>query len=532
MSKVATDKDISPKSEPVAVNASSASANGPEHQHFDLLQTLADQSAMVKRTEKTGEIANEESTFAKVGAGSKMMSAGTGIAAAATSDSAVENINHAGNHDDWGISNDFMVGIQKTTQVIYSVQDAIDKKDNKSIMAAVLDMTNGLFELEKKLHVAGVSEEVFPIIGGAITGLRQLLNARRVSESMETLNTISAKPVFSEEDKNIINEFKKEQQISLIKHSMQSVIGFASMASPLLGPIGPVAFSALQAMIPLVATIRDKWINYVESTTNKAKKRLGVDQGVDGATSDLSIVQDLMVQESKNNALLSADLVPEDELTADKFSIRKLMETYNILQSSKENLKSKDPKDDDYSNAETHVKNIEQGLDAAIIEYNDEMGRMTNTYFKQSFKPITINTVQKLHDYHIQCIHNIMVQAKEREQKLQEAASFLRLFMKTEEKQAILVELYDGKVPEKTDIKLAEMTAETQDYFWEKTQKAIGDAVKEVQMSKATLVAKMNKIMKKNKNAILKNMYGDGKFFQSEKEFDSDVKAVISTLDL
>ena len=555
MPKVSSTRDLPRVRVAASEDTLAQSAKGPESQQVDQLQTLADQSLGVRETEKAASMANAQATAggdqtsdadpgstwmgalgAKLGPGSKMVSAGTGVLAAGTTDEALKKMDHPGDHDQWGITNDVLVGVQHSTQLIYSLQDCIEKKDPKSGLAVIADITNGLLALEKKLHVVGVSEDLFPVLGGAISGLRQLLNAKRVSESLDTLNTIGNKPVFSEDDKKIINAFKKEQQVSLIKHGLQSLIAFASMASPLLGPAGPVVFPILQAIIPTIATIRDQWINYVESSANKAKakaqKRLGVESDKGDATGDLSFLQDVMVQESKNNALLAADLVTEDELTADKFSIRKLMETYNVLQSSKADLKTKDPNDDDYGIAEACVEDMESGLKAAIDEYNVVMGRMTSEYFKNAFTPITLDTVQKLHDYHIHCIHTIMVQAKEREQKLQETASLLKLFMKTEEKQAILAELYGGKVPEKVDINLAEMTAETQDYFWVKTQKEIGNAVREVQMSKATLVDKMNKIMKKNKAAILKNMQGEGNLFQNEAKFDSDVKVVVNTLNL
>lgn len=150
---------------------------------------------------------------AKLGPGSKMVSAGTGVLAAVTTDEALKKMDHPGDHDQWGITNDMLVGVQHSTQLIYSLQDCIEKKDTKSGLAVVADITYGLLALRKKLHVAGVSEDLFPVLGGAISGLRQLLNAKRVSESLDTLNTIGNKPVFSEDDKKIINAFKKNSKL-------------------------------------------------------------------------------------------------------------------------------------------------------------------------------------------------------------------------------------------------------------------------------------------------------------------------------
>jgi hypothetical protein len=104
--------------------------------------------------------------------------------------------------------------------------------------------------------------------------------------------------------------------------------------------------------------------------------------------------------------------------------------------------------------------------------------------------------------------------------------------MKEEQKEKIIQELYGGKIPEPIDIKLAEMTVDTQDYFWGKTETEIGNSLLEVQKSKATLVADMSKILKRNKQMILDNMHGDGKLFQSEDNFDSDLKIVVNTLNL
>jgi hypothetical protein len=144
-----------------------------------------------------------------------------------------------------------------------------------------------------------------------------------------------------------------------------------------------------------------------------------------------------------------------------------------------------------------------------------------------------MESIQKLHDYHVECMHNVLLEAAERQRSIDESW-FVAITSKTQDKQKILKEIYGGKVPDKVDIRLSKLTAEADAKFWEKTRTAIGNAMKTVQMSKATMVKKMNDIMKRNKEGILKHMHSaDGKgLFQDPASFDSDVKQVVNTLSL
>ena len=462
----------------------------------------------------------------KTGSTSKLTSAALGFVAPTTSDDVQDKAKDIATHDEIGITNDVLVGVQHVTKVVYSVIDAFQKKDWKSVLTSVDDIAAGLLAIEKKISVAGISEKMYPVIGGAISGLRELLNFSRVSDSLDVIDKLTYKltaeekksgsKILSEDDRKVINSFKKEQEINLVKHGTQSLINFLSMTAPLWGPVGITVFPILQSIIPAVATIRDQWIKHVESTVNKARNRLGLEDSGDQQIEDLGMLKD--------------DLA-EKELTDEKFSLRKIVARYNIYKTSEKDLENWDKKDEDYPLAQQNVDDLKSEVKDLIDAYNTKMGKMTRGIFKKPFRPISEGTIEKIHDFHIQCIQNIMKEASEREQTLQKAASVMRLFMGSQQKQAILVQLYDGKVPEKTDIKLSEMTAEVQDYFWEKTKKEIGNAARNVQMSKGAIAAKMRKIMSQNKAVILKNMKGDGKLFQDEKNFDRDVMRVVNTME-
>lgn len=549
MSKESSVRELPREKVAVSDTPLGQSAQGPEHQDIDKLQNLADQSSGVKQTEKTASLANaqvnnkdtdvvedpgEWSVGAVMGKAGEMalkgktVAAGAGLAAAATKEVQVDQSN---------LTNDILTGVQHVSQFVYSARDFYEKKDWKSGAACFLDIAKGLLALEEKIKVTGLAPDFIPVIGGAISGLRQWDNLSRVDDSMKSLEKVMGKIKLEKGDEKIIKAFKKEQQINKIKHGAQAIIAFASMAAPLIpGGLGQVIFGVLQGIIPAISTIRDQWINYVESTANKAKaqaeKRLGVEESKGQSKEDLSEINEIMVQESKNNALVGSGLVTEDSLTGKNFSIRKLTETYHALEGARAELKAKDPSDQDYEEMDTKVKELERGLNAAISDYNFRMGKMTNKYFKKHFTPATLENVKKLHDYHLLCIHNIMKDGKERQDARSKKGFFGQLVMKEEQKEKIIQELYGGKIPEPIDIKLAEMTVDTQDYFWGKTETEIGNSLLEVQKSKATLVADMSKILKRNKQMILDNMHGDGKLFQSEDNFDSDLKIVVNTLNL
>jgi hypothetical protein len=515
---------------------------GPDSAGIDELQAKAD--AFVGQQATATPTATEEdpgemsmgSLLGKAGEMSikgKDVAAGAGIANAATSDGAIEAASLPNGKDEFGITNDVMVGVQHFAQVVYSARDYFEKKDWKSGVAMFLDMANGLNALIQKLDTLGVSEEVFPIIGGAIGGARQLLNLSRVNESMSTLNDMMAKVKLSAEDQKTIEAFKKEQNVSMIKHGTQAIINFASIAAPFMGPAGPVVFGVLKAVVPAVATIRDTWINHIEATHLKAEKRLGLDGSGKGSTKEVADLGNLLMQENKVNGIIDAELVVEENITGSSFSIEKMVAVYNELQFAKKELNALPAEDQGRDAAQEKVSGMENALSTAITEYNTEMARLTGSYFNADFKPVNMESIQKLHDYHVECMHNVLLEAAERQRSIDESW-FVAITSKTQDKQKILKEIYGGKVPDKVDIRLSKLTAEADAKFWEKTRTAIGNAMKTVQMSKATMVKKMNDIMKRNKEGILKQMQkADGKgLFQDPASFDSDVKQVVNTLSL
>jgi hypothetical protein len=319
----------------------------------------------------------------------------------------------------------------------------------------------------------------------------------------------------------------------MIKHGTQAIINFASIAAPFMGPAGPVVFGVLKAVVPAVATIRDSWINHIEATHLKAVRRLGLDGSGQGSTDEAADLGNLLAQENKVNGVLDAGLVVEENITGNSFSIERMVAVYNELQFAKKELNALPAEDPGRDAAERKVSGMENALQTAITEYNVEMARMTGSYFNADFKAVTMESIQKLHDYHVECMHNVLMDAANRQNRFDESL-FMRITSKTEAKQKILKEFYGGKVPDKIDIRLSKLTAEADTKFWEKTRTAIGEAVKTVQMSKGTMIKKMNDIMKRNKEGILKQMHkADGKgLFQDPASFDSDVKQVVNTLSL
>jgi hypothetical protein len=208
------------------------------------------------------------------------------------------------------------------------------------------------------------------------------------------------------------------------------------------------------------------------------------------------------------------------------------VESYNALQENVRQLDSTPEDDPGYEEMAAQIDQMERAMMTSVFEYNEEMTELTAKFFGGVFKPITIDQVHKLHEYHIACMHRVLQQGRERQQKIESSYSILRPFMKTEDKQKFLQQIYKGRVPDKVDLKLGEVSAEANDYFWGKTREALNNALLPAQMSKATLVKEMRQIMLRNRGSILENMEGNGSMFQSNDTFERDMNRVLNTLNL
>jgi hypothetical protein len=421
-------------------------------------------------------------------------------------------------------------GIQHATQTLYAVRDLYEKRDWKSAAAMLLDVINAFLSIEDKLKVVGVADAI-PFIGGAITGFRQMINVSRINESMATLEQVMSKISLDEDDKKVLKAFTKEQKIGQFKHATQSILGFARIVAEFFG-VGTIVGIA-SGMVSLISTIRDQWVNYRERVVTKAQDRLGLAGGVDDEDrSNIEELNDIMNLEGGIRVSIALGDGMEEELTGKNFSIIKLVESYNALQANVRQLDSTPKDDPGYEEMAAQVDQMERAMMTSVFEYNEEMTGLTAKFFGGVFKPITIDQVDKLHEYHIACMHRVLQQGKERQQKIEASYSIFRPFMKTEDKQKFLQEIYKGVVPDKVDIKLGEVTADASDYFWGKTREALTNALLPAQMSKATLVREMRQIMLRNRGSILENMEGNGSMFQSNDTFEQDMNRVLNTLNL
>lgn len=475
----------------------------------------------------------------------KTAAAVAGVAVGGTSDTAIKKLSLPNEKDEIGITNDVMVGVKQFSQVVYAIRDLYEKRDFKSGGALFLDLGNAVNEILVKLDdTIGYSQELIPVVGGAITGVKQLLNLARVNDSKTVLDEILNKVgSLSEKDKAVIESFKTEQTVSQIKHGTQAVIGFLSMAEPLMGPAGPILFGTLKVLIPAVATIRDLWINHVEAPKLKAQRRLGLTDASDETNEQLKDISTSLLQENRGNALASSGLIVDHPIAGAKFSITGMVDVYDELEKARAKLESQQSKDDeDVDNVQESPDLIRQRIDVldgnlngAILEYNTKMREMTGKYFPEKFRPISLDDVRTLHDYHVECIRNILAEAASAQDKKENTwRKFTPLRFWEEGKEKFLKEVYDGKVPEKIDIRMADMTADASTYFWNKTKEQIGNAIIEVKQSKDTLIKNLNKVLKQNKSEILKQMKGqDTKgIFQNPEKFESDMKVVVNTLSL
>jgi cytidylate kinase len=129
-------------------------------------------------------------------------------------------------------------------------------------------------------------------------------------------------------------------------------------------------------------------------------------------------------------------------------------------------------------------------------------------------------------------MHQVLSEAKKNQEGVELSLKGLYRFVKGEKKEDILKKVYKGKVPEKIDIKIGELTASEQQYFWDKTQTALQNAIT-THISKITLVNEMRQIMLRNKDTIIQGMVAGGSdMFTSEKTFEHDMNRILNTVNL
>jgi hypothetical protein len=555
---------VRPAKEKVPVSATplAPSVGGPDRPSLDSLQSKADGSAQVSglrklsdaapqaapaqaqdsdqaavqeeasgsgvepvksRVEDAGASAFHEKTVSAVAGLASSANQGEGFYAVSITETASVSVDMK--------SLDFVTtGLQHATQTLYSVRDLYEKRDWKSAGAMLLDVVNAFLAIEDKVKVIGLADAI-PFIGGAITGFRQMINVSRVNESMATLEKVMSKISLDADDQKVLKAFTKEQKIGQFKHATQSILGFARIVAEFFG-VGTIVGIA-SGLVSLVSTIRDQWVNYRERVVTKAQDRLGLAGGLEEEDkSGIEELNDVMNLEGGIRVTVALGDGMEEELTGKNFSIIKLVESYNALQANVRQLDSTPEDDPAYEELAARVDEMERGMMTGVYEYNEEMTQLTAKFFGGVFKPITLDQVERLHDYHVTCMHRVLQQGKERQQKIEASYSIFRPFMKTEDKQKFLQEIYKGAVPDKVDIKLGEVSAEANDYFWGKTREALNNALLPAQMSKATLVREMRQIMLRNKGEILEKMSGNGSTFQSADAFEQDMNRVLNTLNL
>jgi hypothetical protein len=129
-------------------------------------------------------------------------------------------------------------------------------------------------------------------------------------------------------------------------------------------------------------------------------------------------------------------------------------------------------------------------------------------------------------------MHQVLLEAKSNMESVEWSLKGLYRKAKGEKKQDILKQVYGGKVPEKIDIKIGELTADQQQKFWEKTQSALQNALN-AHISKKTLVNEMRQIMLRNKDSIIQGMVAGGSdLFTSEQNFEQDMNRMLNTVNL
>ncbi|NDC77401.1 MAG: hypothetical protein EBZ67_05970 [Chitinophagia bacterium] len=412
--------------------------------------------------------------------------------------------------------------IQSAATILYNVRDLYEKRDWKTGVVLLLNAANAFLAVQQKIEVVPGLTGAIPFLGGVIGGLRGMVNTARVMESMETLDRVLDKVTLDDDDKAVLKAYRKEQKISQFRNVTASVLGFGKFVGEFFG-VGTF-FSVAQGIVSAVFAIRDFWISSQEAKVNKAKSRLGIEEMEDEDRNEVGEVAEILQNEDDIGWIQAL-------VTGDNFSIKNLVEVYNRLETERQKLKECTPGGASAQKAKERIARLEGDLQTGVDNYNAEMAMLTGPFEAGGFKPITVKQVQKLHDFHVTCMQNILTEAKQHMEKIEWSLKGVFRYIKGEDKEKILKEVYHGRVPQKIDIKLGALTADQQNYFWEKTQKALSDSLIVAQMSKATLIREMRQIMLRNKATILESSTGSG-LFSSEASFESDMNQVLNTIDL
>jgi hypothetical protein len=414
--------------------------------------------------------------------------------------------------------------IQNAATLLYNIRDLYEKRDWKTGVVLFLNAANAFLAVQHKIEVVPGLTGAIPFLGGVIGGLKGMVNTARVMESMETLDRVLDKSLLNDKDKEVLKAYTKEQKISQFRNVTASVLGFGKFVGEFFG-VGTF-FSVAQGIVSAVFAIRDFWISSQEAKVNKAKSRLGIEE--DMTDDDREGVGELAEILQNEQDIEWVQIL----VTGDNFSIKNLVGVYNQLEAERKKLKECRPGGASAQKAKERIARLEASLQEGVDGYNNEMAMLTGPYEDGGFKPITVQQVQKLHDFHVTCMQNILTEARQHMDKIEWSLKGVLRYVKGEKKEDILKQVYRGRVPDKVDIKLGALTADQQDYFWEKTQKALSDSLIIAQMSKATLVREMRLIMLRNKASILESASGGTGLFTSEASFESDMNQVLNTVDL
>lgn len=414
--------------------------------------------------------------------------------------------------------------VQNAATLLYNIRDLYEKRDWKTGAVLFLNAANAFLSVQQKIEVVPGLTGAIPFLGGVIGGLKGMVNTARVMESMETLDKVLDKDILTEKDKEVLKAYQKEQKISQFRNVTASILGFGRFVGEFFGVGG--FFTAAQGIVSAVFAIRDFWISSQEAKVTKAKSRLGIDE--DMSDDDRDGVGELAEILQNEQDIEWVQIM----VTGDNFSIRNLVDAYNLLEAERKRFKESRPGGASAQKSKERIARLESDLQQGVDGYNNEMAMLTGPYEAGGFKPITVQQVQKLHDFHVTCMQNILTEAKQNMEKIEWSLKGVLRYVKGEKKEDILKQVYRGRVPDKVDIKLGVLTADQKDYFWEKTQKALSDSLIIAQMSKATLIREMRQIMLRNKTSILESASGGTGLFSSEASFESDMNQVLNTIDL
>lgn len=530
-------KPLAREKVPVSATPLAPSAAGPDTSSIDSLQSKADGSAQVSGLQALADTSASASSAEKVAGETAATSPGKervedGGASDFTEKKAAGGIGMlktgaetVGAIDKTGLSSLLLTEVQAAAQTIYTVRDLYQKRDWKTGAAMMLDVINGFLKVEAKIDSMGIPglTSAIPFIGGAITGFRQMLNVSRVMESMTVLEQVMSKVSLDEDDKKILKSYQKEQKISQVKHITQSVLGFARFVGEFFG-VGTFV-SVAEGIVTAVFMIRDMWVDSKEQSRIKAQKRLGIEDMDDGDREEVSELTELF---STEEDVEYARLL----VTGSNFSIMNVVSLYNAMESERKKLTEIPPESDKLAAQQARVREMESSLNEGLQQYNSEMMSMVKHFDGYNFKAMTIDKVKVLHDFHVTVMQQVLSEAKANTEKVEWSMKGLYRFVKGEKKEDILKQVYGGKVPEKIDIKIGELTADQQQYFWEKTQTALRNALN-TQLSKKTLVNEMRKIMLRNKDSIIQGMVAGGSDqFTSEQTFEQDMNRILNTVNL